>query len=331
MLHILLLILKILGIIVAAILGILVLLICIVLFVPIRYRASGFKKGPWKELSGRVKVTWLFGLLEFRMTYKNQKAGYRMRIAWKRIGSKENSSGKTVQDAVKKQDLEERGNDYEEARATESSAEEEPKEAKESTKVMEEAAPELEDFKTADEEISGRNEASLEKSREAGGKILESLWKRFKQAGSFFKGSYEKIKCTFRKLCDKIKVLCKKKDKLAGFIEDETHKKAFGIVKKEAVKLLRRFSPKRCRSYVRFGTGDPCITGRILAGIAAVYPFMPGDLSIDPEFDGKVLEFKADIKGSIFLVHLLICALQIIRRRAVRSTFTEARNIWETI
>ena len=37
MLHILLLILKIIGIIIAAILGILVLLVCVVLFVPIRY------------------------------------------------------------------------------------------------------------------------------------------------------------------------------------------------------------------------------------------------------------------------------------------------------
>ncbi len=41
MLHILLLILKIIGIIIAAILGILVLLIGIVLFVPVRYEAKG--------------------------------------------------------------------------------------------------------------------------------------------------------------------------------------------------------------------------------------------------------------------------------------------------
>ena len=45
MLHILLFVLKIIGIIITAILGILVLLLCIVLFVPYRYEIKGRSEG----------------------------------------------------------------------------------------------------------------------------------------------------------------------------------------------------------------------------------------------------------------------------------------------
>ena len=57
MLHILLLILKIIGIIIAAILGILVLLVCVILFVPIRYEAGAEFDGTLKGVKARVKVT----------------------------------------------------------------------------------------------------------------------------------------------------------------------------------------------------------------------------------------------------------------------------------
>ena len=56
MLHILLLILKIIGIIIAAILGILVLLVCVVLFVPIRYEARAEFDGTLKGEIGRAHV-----------------------------------------------------------------------------------------------------------------------------------------------------------------------------------------------------------------------------------------------------------------------------------
>ena len=57
MLHILLLILKIIGIIIAAILGILVLLVCVVIFVPIRYEARAEFDGTLQGVKARVKVT----------------------------------------------------------------------------------------------------------------------------------------------------------------------------------------------------------------------------------------------------------------------------------
>ena len=64
MLHILFLILKIIGIILAVILGLLLLAICIVLFVPICYKADLHGSGNARELMVHAKVSWLFGLIK---------------------------------------------------------------------------------------------------------------------------------------------------------------------------------------------------------------------------------------------------------------------------
>ena len=71
MLHILLLVLKIIGIIIAAILGILVLLLCIVLFVPFRYEIKGRSEGDAPSLKGKIKVTWLLHLFRADVYYKD--------------------------------------------------------------------------------------------------------------------------------------------------------------------------------------------------------------------------------------------------------------------
>ncbi|TCL58475.1 DUF2953 family protein [Kineothrix alysoides] len=69
MLHIVLLILKIIGVILAVLLGILLLAICLVLFVPVRYRiqADG-KLGEDEPLRVRVKITWLLHILNALLT-----------------------------------------------------------------------------------------------------------------------------------------------------------------------------------------------------------------------------------------------------------------------
>ena len=98
MLHLLLLILKIAGIILAIILGILIVLLCIVLFVPVCYQVSGKTDGTEKGTKVRCKVTWLFSLLELKILYGNKSSVFSARIGWKRIKGGERSDeekGKT--------------------------------------------------------------------------------------------------------------------------------------------------------------------------------------------------------------------------------------------
>lgn len=70
MLHILLIILKIIGILLLSILAIIVLLILTILLVPIRYVAKGEFD---KEGKGEIKVSWLLSLFTFLLVYDNGK------------------------------------------------------------------------------------------------------------------------------------------------------------------------------------------------------------------------------------------------------------------
>ena len=99
MLHILLLILKIIGIIIAAILGILVLLVCVILFVPIRYEAGAEFDGTLKGVKARVKVTWLARLFKAIAGYEGQELSWSVRIAWKTMKSGQDDK-KTVEKEV---------------------------------------------------------------------------------------------------------------------------------------------------------------------------------------------------------------------------------------
>ena len=87
MLHILLLVLKIIGIIIAVILGILVLLILIILLVPVRYQGETAADGTWKGISAKIKVHWFFHLIAFSAEYKDEAFFWRLRIAWKKMGT----------------------------------------------------------------------------------------------------------------------------------------------------------------------------------------------------------------------------------------------------
>ena len=62
MFQIILWILKIIGILLAAILGIAVLLICIVLFVPVRYRIEAESAGTFESIDAHARFSWLLHL-----------------------------------------------------------------------------------------------------------------------------------------------------------------------------------------------------------------------------------------------------------------------------
>lgn len=87
MLHILLLILKIIGIIIAVILGILVLLVCVVLFVPVRYELEAVSTGTFSGTSVKARVTWLLHLVRADVCFEDKKLSWQIRAAWKRIQS----------------------------------------------------------------------------------------------------------------------------------------------------------------------------------------------------------------------------------------------------
>lgn len=85
MLHIILFILKIIGIILAVILGILLVVFCVVLLVPLRYRIEVSAKGTVESIKARVEFSWLLRLAAGFAHYENQEVDWQVRILWKQM------------------------------------------------------------------------------------------------------------------------------------------------------------------------------------------------------------------------------------------------------
>lgn len=97
MLHILLLILKIIGIVLLVILGLLVLLLAVILLVPVVWRAEAASGGRWQDIRAHGRITWLLGLIGTTFEYADGTSGYQIRIAWKKLG--EHGAEKTPPEA----------------------------------------------------------------------------------------------------------------------------------------------------------------------------------------------------------------------------------------
>ncbi len=76
--HILLMILKIIGIVLLAMIGLLLLILSLVLFCPVAYRGSFTRKT--EIMTGSVSVTWLFRLVWVTAFYDNGEHGFRIRL-----------------------------------------------------------------------------------------------------------------------------------------------------------------------------------------------------------------------------------------------------------
>lgn len=138
---------------------------------------------------------------------------------------------------------------------------------------------------------------------------------------------FEKIKCTIRKICDKIKSLWETKEKITEFLTDDVHVEAFKIVKTEIGILARHLRPRRIRGTVRFGFDDPYRTGQVLAGLSILYPFYGENVEIYPDFEQEILEGDLHIKGHIRMVHLMTMLWRLFFNRYIRKTYRDYKML----
>ena len=89
MLHILLLILKWIGIVLAVFLLLVLLLINLGLFVPVRYRADASCQNDIETLEAEFELSWMWKLFFLTACWKKGKADMKIRIGWKYLFSEE--------------------------------------------------------------------------------------------------------------------------------------------------------------------------------------------------------------------------------------------------
>lgn len=316
MLHILFLILKIIGIILAVILGLILLVICIVLFVPICYKADLHGSGNARELTVHAKVSWLFGLIKAVFALENGKTDLSVRIAWKKFGDSD-----PVEDKAEDR-IEEKPKPEKKAVMQEKQVIQGEEKQDDTTNRITDKAVEDQTEKTEKSEQSAKihPENTEKKQRKKKDRKEDS------DSASKIEQITEKIKCTYHKFCDKINEITEKKDKISDFLTDETHKNAFLKLKNEAFHLLKKLKPKKIQGEITFGFEDPSLTGRLLAWISMIYPWIGEHTDITPDFEHRTLSGDLSIRGRLYVITPVVTAIRLILSKAVRRSFKDIRN-----
>lgn len=302
MLQIFFLILKIIGIILAAVLGLAILLLLLVLFVPVRYRAYGVKKEG--ECRAEAKISWLLHLISVPVAFREGELSAKIKILG--ITLMDLTDSGSFEEAEPVPEPAERTEEQKTAQSGERQAQEHP--------VEKQATP---------ERTSQKKEELEEEEEEKNGiffrflQFLRMIWK-------FFAGIPRKLKnlkCTFRRFCGKIKRMARKYRAAKEFALDERTKAAVRLVLEQAKIFARQALPRKICGEVRFGTSDPALTGQIL-GIAGIfYPLFMDNVKVDPDFEQTILEGELFLKGRLRIVSAVRIAWRLFRDKNVRYVY----------
>ena len=316
MLHILFLILKIIGIILAVILGLILLVICIVLFVPICYKADLHGSGNARELTVHAKESWLFGLIKAVFALENGKTDLSVRIAWKKFGDSDPVEDK-AEDRVEEKPKPEKKAVMQEKQVIQGEEKQDDTTNRITDKAVEDQTEKAE---KSEQSAKTRPESTEKKQRKKKDRKEDS------DSASKIEQITEKIKCTYHKFCDKINEITEKKDKITDFLTDETHKNAFLKLKNEAFHLLKKLKPKKIQGEITFGFEDPSLTGRLLAWISMIYPWIGEHTDITPDFEHRTLSGDLSIRGRLYVITPVVTAIRLILSKAVRRSYKDIRN-----
>lgn len=296
MLHILLLLLKIVGIIILAVLGIMLLLVLTFVFTPLRYELDGSSSGDLSSLDVQAKASFLARIIRIYIQYQEERLTWKFCLAWKQFSNKkiETNASENKKDTEPKKEVTSK------APVTQKKTVENKQEKKtisvNSGNKTEKISSEIKKDKTED-------------SKKAKTGIIKKIERLF-----------QKLKCTFEKIYDMMVVLKEKTDVIKNFINDETHKNAFHKLLSELKCFLKKLKPKVLDGEISFGFEDPSITGRVLGGISMFYPYLQDHLNISADFEGKKLSGKLYIKGRIRLSMILSFLLHLLLDKTVRIT-----------
>lgn len=302
-------VLKIIGITLLIILAVLLVLILLVLFVPIFYRLDahvpetdldeGFDV---QKVNAAVKFSWLLFVIRGGISFPKEKE-FTVRVFGLKVLPKKEKPEKPKKDDGKKD--EKAGDDK-----VEEHKEEKTEAAKPDENVIESEKTEPDDHKEESEEPKD---------------FIDVLWDIIETVLNILKiplNVFEKIAYTISRVCDKI-------DMIKSTLENEIFQRAFALVKRKLLRLIKMILPDKCRIDAMIGLGDPALTAEVFAAYAAVRPFLPKKLrmQIAPDFDRKMVYTDTHMKGHITIFTALYIAATCYFNRDVKKTIRRFKKI----
>ena len=293
MLHVLLLILKITGIVIACILELVIIAVAAVLFVPVRYKADADYHGKFKA---HAKLSWL-GMLRVLVSYDEElaiKAKALFITIYSNNQKKEKTSKHRTSKKKKTKHSEENifsVNDDEAKKLTEN-----------------ESAESLKETVSKDESKTTQNKNFFDKVKDK----CFVIYTKIKEIINLVKDTVKKVSGAADKLKEKVK-------KAKEFVTDEDNKALFHFFVEQLKTLIKVIRPKKYRINARLGFEDPATMGKVLAYISIFYGMSGVDLSLEPVFGENIKEGSIFLKGNIRIFSVLVIALRVYRNEQFKK------------
>ena len=307
MIHILLVILKIIGIVLLVILGLLLGILLAVLFIPVRYKAEGSYHG---QLLLSVCATWFFHILAFRAVYEGEGLVCSLKVLGFRLWhNREKDPARDLEDGLETILGDEEQSLYEELQQDEEHYRKSQEEQAHGSQLHEERAG---------EQDANRKESGEEEDRtgpepvKRGPGIIGEIKGFPGRISQSIRHILEKLKFSFAKICDKLKGIREFVQEKKMWLEDEKNQASLKLLYRQTKRLLVHLWPRKGRCTVTFGFDDPYTTGQVLQAASLIYPFYHRQLFLYPVFDEKILDAEGSLKGRIRLSVILWLVLQVL-------------------
>lgn len=327
MLHIILVILKIVGILLAALLFLVFLSVCAVLFVPLRYQISAAKDDGGIRAWG--KVSWLLRLVSVTAKYQDGTPGLKVRILFLKkdlFAEKEQPLQKKKQrkpmkkkkppeparpPAEKKQTVPESEKTFCEETQKEPEFVKVPCEEtqKESAKASSEAA------KTSCEKAQTAPEGKRVHPLRMVSEKLHAFWNRLKELFEKLKEIPEKI----RRILERGKAAWGKVNEWLTFLFSDPVKGVFHRFRRHFLYLWKHWKPDKIRGELRYGFEDPSLTGQFTGLLYLLLPSGCCEVRLQPDFQNTLYEGELHIKGHIRICHLARVGWKVFRDKDFRK------------
>ena len=306
MLHIILVILKIIGIILVLCFALLLTAVLLLLFVPFRYRLAGEKNAD--GIGGQGQVSWLLHLITVTGEYKDGTP-----VVYLRIFVFRKSLYPAVVRPPKKKWL---------RRGKKKIPQREHKKAVVQTESPEFLPlPKPSPVKSASHPETVEPRAEAPKSKWNIKTLLKSVIAAIKNFWQKLKKTWEKIKAIGKRMVDL-------KDRLANLLallrEDAT-RQVLKRFMKHLRYLWRHLRPRKVKGNVHFGFEDPAMTGQVAGVIYLLLPMNCYKVRLRPDFENTVCEGSLTIKGYIRSYHLAIIGWKVFRDKEFRNLLTRIK------
>lgn len=295
-LHIILGIIKVVGILLLILLGIFLLGILAILFCPVTYRAQGSRDADSYE--GHVQIAWLFRFVSFIFSFGSKtESSFSICILGIPLNRNRKKRNKKVSEKRK------------------ISKEKIRSKTEESNLVETISKPKLSEQKESQQEAT---EESTEKTMDETEKKTDSVFQKLQEFFEQIPGIPKKILDVLKKISLTVHHICDKINQIKEFLESERFSRLKALFFQEGKRTICHIRPRKIKGHIKIGTGDPYRTGQLLAVAGIFFPVYGEHITIEPYFEQRILEGNISVKGRIYGSFFVRLVWKLLRNSDIR-------------